>query len=85
MLTLVLGSDVGVVVIDAWSSLLNQRERVKDPGAPSRFFASTYTTVMHSVDFIFFFVWCLFVVSASLFLLLLFVCSLFYSAAYSCI
>nr|GMC88985.1 uncharacterized protein LOC109168900 [Ipomoea batatas] len=31
LLTLVPGSEVGVAVIDAWASLLNQRERVKAP------------------------------------------------------
>nr|GMD43936.1 uncharacterized protein LOC109168900 [Ipomoea batatas] len=50
LLTLVPGSEVGVAVIDAWASLLNQRERVKAPGAPSRFFASTYTTLHTVVD-----------------------------------
>nr|GMD76216.1 uncharacterized protein LOC109168900 [Ipomoea batatas] len=54
ILTLVPGSLVWVVVIDAWSALLNRRELTKSPDAPSRFFASTFTTVMisHAILFI---------------------------------
>nr|GMC69506.1 uncharacterized protein LOC109168900 [Ipomoea batatas] len=50
MLTLVPGSLVWVAVIDAWSALLNMRERTKAPNAPSRFFASTFTTIHTVVD-----------------------------------
>nr|GMC82520.1 uncharacterized protein LOC109168900 [Ipomoea batatas] len=54
ILTLVPGSLVWVAVIDAWAALLNRRELTKSPDAPSRFFASTFTTVMisHAISFI---------------------------------
>nr|GMD03338.1 uncharacterized protein LOC109168900 [Ipomoea batatas] len=50
ILTLVPGSLVWVAVIDAWSALLNRRELTKSPDAPSRFFASTFTTIHTIVD-----------------------------------
>nr|GME03144.1 uncharacterized protein LOC109189836 [Ipomoea batatas] len=50
ILTLVPGSLVWVAVIDAWAALLNRRELTKSPDAPSRFFASTFTTIHTVVD-----------------------------------
>nr|GMC69146.1 uncharacterized protein LOC109168900 [Ipomoea batatas] len=45
-----MGSLVWVAVIDAWSALLNMRERSKVRDAPARFFASTFTTIHTVVD-----------------------------------
>nr|GMC92168.1 uncharacterized protein LOC109168900 [Ipomoea batatas] len=50
LLTLVPGSQVGCAIIDVWSSILNCREHTKELGAPSRFFASTFTTLHTVVD-----------------------------------
>nr|GMC82303.1 uncharacterized protein LOC109189836 [Ipomoea batatas] len=45
LLTLVPRSEIGAAVIDAWACLLNLREILRDSAVPTRFFASTFTTV----------------------------------------
>nr|GMC92471.1 ulp1 protease family, C-terminal catalytic domain-containing protein [Ipomoea batatas]GME13469.1 ulp1 protease family, C-terminal catalytic domain-containing protein [Ipomoea batatas] len=42
---------VSVGVINAWSCILNCRERTKDPSAPARVFASSFTTLNTAVLF----------------------------------
>nr|GLL24915.1 uncharacterized protein LOC109168900 [Ipomoea trifida] len=50
LLTLVPGSEIGTAVIDAWACLLNRREISRNSAAPTRFFASTFTTLHTIVD-----------------------------------
>nr|GMC89125.1 uncharacterized protein LOC109168900 [Ipomoea batatas] len=50
LLTLVPGSEIGTAAIDAWACLLNRREISRNSAAPTRFFASTFTTLHTIVD-----------------------------------
>nr|GMC84623.1 protein FAR1-RELATED SEQUENCE 5-like [Ipomoea batatas] len=43
-------SEIGATVIDAWACLLNLREILRDSAVPTRFFASTFTTLHTVVD-----------------------------------
>lgn len=36
-------------VVGAWSSHLNFREMLRSPESPTRFFFTTYPTVLHSI------------------------------------
>nr|GMC77940.1 uncharacterized protein LOC109157732 isoform X3 [Ipomoea batatas] len=47
--TLQEGANVSTAVVDAWSTVLNAREKSRGWGAPSRLFASTTTTVCISI------------------------------------
>lgn len=47
------GSQVRVAIVDAWSSVLNDREKERKPKDPILFFSSTWTTILISVVILF--------------------------------